>query len=198
MLNGPKSNCSDVWTPSTCVITRFPPIPRMFEAIEAETGHVVLDVDAGLVLHQIGEALEHAPLDGLVVHDRHRAGGLHQRRRPQRRGDGHRVEKVSGWPSEGSPPLSGLARLLLSRRLRVRRLLRQRHGGCRTIRPSTARTTPAVGKPAQVAPARCGCCIAYTPRRYPATPHAVPVLIRASSRGLQAMCGGARLKRDAD
>ena len=99
------------------------------EAVEPEAGHVVLDVDARLVLHEVGEVLDHPFLDRLAVDDRHHARRVPHRGRAQGGGDGDRieegrrfVERRFGGGFRGVPRRSG------GRRLRVR------GGGFRVVR----------------------------------------------------------------
>ena len=63
------------------------------EAVESEPGHVVLDVDSRLVLHEVREVLDHPFLDRLAVDDRHHARRIPDRSRPERGGDGDGIEE---------------------------------------------------------------------------------------------------------
>ena len=89
------------------------------------------------VLDEVGEGLELSPLYDVAVDDRHRAWGIPHRCRPERRRDGHGLEKcqrivsrLRGIGYEGgvrrdAPPLFG--RLLAGHRLLRRDTLDLRH-----------------------------------------------------------------------
>ena len=70
------------------------------EAVEPEAGDVVLDVDARLVLDEIGKVPDQAFLHRLAVDDRNHARRLSHRRGTKRRRHGHRIQEgegIVGW-----------------------------------------------------------------------------------------------------
>ena len=109
------------------------------EAVEAQPGDVALDVDARLVLHEVGRVLDQPLLDRLLVDDRHHPRRLPHRGRAQRSSHGHRVEKrqriVGGRRRSGR---SGVGPRL-RRRGRVGRARVLAAGGLLRVRPAEER-----------------------------------------------------------
>ena len=87
------------------------------EAVEPEAGHAVLDVDARLVLHEVGEVLDHPFLNRLAVDDRHHPRRVPHRGRPEIGGDGHGIEEGRRFIGRRFGVGLGRGRVLSGRRL---------------------------------------------------------------------------------